>query len=121
MAPKAADSKPLPLSDTLHDLAVLRASDIDLAAFLPSSSGDEMDKKGAVISTTPSNIAAGDTDRDQLVAKSFEYVREARAAIRLIHRGDVDNQGARVDTVRGGLEDILSGLAVHGGENPETA
>ena len=35
---KPTASLPLPLGDTLHDLAVLRASDIDLVAFLPAGS-----------------------------------------------------------------------------------
>lgn len=107
MPSKPADSKPFPLSDTLHDLAVLRASDIDLAAYLrPNASGQGMKAKPAL----SSGLSSEDSEREQLVAKSFDYVREGRAAIRLLHRGDVDNQGARVDKVRGELEDILSGL-----------
>ncbi|KAL5507020.1 hypothetical protein ACEPAH_6476 [Sanghuangporus vaninii] len=122
-----ADAKPLPLSDTLHDLAVLRASDIDLAAFLPAPAPS--DQTQTTSSTPPETnpdpeanqqIPAGDADsseleRDRLVARSFEYVREGRAAIRLLHRGDVDKQSARIDKVRSELEEILSGL----GPEPE--
>ncbi|KAL5528173.1 hypothetical protein ACEPAF_7309 [Sanghuangporus sanghuang] len=122
-----ADAKPLPLGDTLHDLAVLRASDIDLAAFLPAPApSDQTQTASTPPKTNPDpeanqQISAGDSDesseleRDRLVARSFEYVREGRAAIRLLHRGDVDNQGARVDKVRSELEEILSGL----GPEPE--
>ncbi|KAL5484931.1 hypothetical protein ACEPAI_7573 [Sanghuangporus weigelae] len=126
----AADAKPLPLSDTLHDLAVLRASDIDLAAFLPVPAPSDQAQTTSTQSPAPrtkpeavdSNrqTSAGDSDsseseRDRLVARSFEYVREGRAAIRLLHRGDVDSQGARVDKVRSELEEILRGL----GPEPE--
>ncbi|KAL5524041.1 hypothetical protein ACEPAG_8214 [Sanghuangporus baumii] len=125
-----ADAKPLPLSDTLHDLAVLRASDIDLAAFLPTPAPSDQTQTTSTQSPTPrtspeamdsnQQISAADSDsseseRDRLVARSYEYVREGRAAIRLLHRGDVDNQGARVDKVRNELEEILRGL----GPEPE--
>ncbi|KAH8119172.1 hypothetical protein DFH11DRAFT_1540028 [Phellopilus nigrolimitatus] len=111
---RSADTKPLPLSDTLQDLAVLRASGIEFSAFLPSSSTHDQDMKTkAVASSTileSSSDHLDEQDSDRLVTRSFDYVREARAAIRLLHHGHVDSQGARIDSVRSGLEDILRGL-----------
>lgn len=90
MAPK--ESTPLPLSNTLGDLAILRASDVDLSAVL--SGGQE-----------------AHSERSDVVAQSYEFVSEARAALRILYRGDVDKEGERVDGVRNGLEEVLRGLA----------
>ncbi|KAI0818464.1 hypothetical protein BC628DRAFT_1424069 [Trametes gibbosa] len=87
---------PLPLSSTLHDLALLRASDLDFAALLP-----------------PSAASAGagvDPDVEKSVQRSLEFSREARAALKLLHTGAVESQGARVDVVREKLEDVVLGL-----------
>ncbi|EIN11951.1 hypothetical protein PUNSTDRAFT_83821 [Punctularia strigosozonata HHB-11173 SS5] len=90
----AANSKaPLPITDTLRDLAVLRASDIDLSSLLPprpESNGTAVDKS---------------------VLESYQFVKEARAALRILNRGDVEAQGAKVEDLRGKLEDILNGLS----------
>ncbi|KAH9851476.1 hypothetical protein C2E23DRAFT_877063 [Lenzites betulinus] len=98
-APKAVH--PLPLSSTLHDLALLRAADLDLAALLPPPS--------AASSQTPSTSTA-DPAVEQSVQRSLEFSREARAALKLLHSGAVEGQGARVDGVRERLEDVVLGL-----------
>ncbi|KAI5123874.1 hypothetical protein M0805_005691 [Coniferiporia weirii] len=108
MSSKTGDAKPLPLSDTLHDLAVLRASDINLTACLAPEAAARPD------SSPSTNMP---DEQTQLVQRSFDYVRDARAAMAILQRGEVDAQGARVNQVRGGLEDILSGLDA----GPDTA
>ncbi|KII92239.1 hypothetical protein PLICRDRAFT_465922 [Plicaturopsis crispa FD-325 SS-3] len=86
----SAQQKPFPLGDTLRDLALLRASDIDLSSLVPAK-------------TTPPTDAS--------VERSYEFVKEARAAIRIMDRGDVDAQGARVESVREKLEDVVKGIS----------
>ena len=91
-----APSHPLSLEDTLRDLAVLRSSDINLAAILTS--------------TIPAPSAVSPTAVDASVARSYEFVQAARAAIKIKNRGEVEAQGERVNDVRGRLEDVLDGL-----------
>ncbi|KAL6308176.1 hypothetical protein BKA93DRAFT_726249 [Sparassis latifolia] len=89
MAPKP---NPLPLSDTLRDLALLRASDLDLSTVLPPSA---MTTSGSV---------------NDAVKRSYEFAQEARMVLRLLNRGKVEKQGSRVEDVRSKLEDVLQGL-----------
>lgn len=89
----------LPLSETLRDLALLRASDLDLASLLPKTSN-------SASSTNKGN------EIDTSVNISFDFASEARQAIRIMNRGDIDTQGGKVEIVRSGLEDLLQGLAV---------
>ena len=91
-----APTNPLSLEDTLRDLAILRTSDVDLAAILAS--------------TMPAPSAASPTAVDTSVARSYEFVQAARGAIKIKNRGDVEAQGGRVNDVRGKLEDVLEGL-----------
>lgn len=106
MPPSSQDKKPFPLSDTLRDLAVLRASDINLSSLL--SEGTSNSNAQAATGKSPPD----DQDKTQrTVERSYEFVKEARAAIRILHRGDVDEQGTRIDSVRGGLEEIANGLS----------
>ncbi|KAI0633899.1 hypothetical protein C8Q77DRAFT_1058271 [Trametes polyzona] len=104
---------PLPLSSTLHDLALLRASDLDLAALLPPSSAPAPAPASAPLSSgAPSESHATETDDpvEQSVQRSLEFAREARAALKLLHSDAVEKQGARVDGVRERLEDVARGL-----------
>lgn len=88
---------PLPLGDVLRDLAVLRASDVDL------SDG----------STFPDAESADGADRadgtQQSVQQSYQFVKEARDALKVHQRGDLDKQGDRLDTLRGKLEEVRDG------------
>lgn len=88
---------PLPFDQTLRDLALLRASDIDFSSILPSSKARESSSDGA-------------KDVDATLQRSYEFVKEARAAIKVLNRGDVDTQGSRVEDLRSRLEDVLQGL-----------
>jgi hypothetical protein len=98
---KAATNSPLDLEDTLHDLAVLRASDIDLAAILAST----------MPASVPSNTTGTPHPTDASVARSHEFAQAARAAIKIRNRGDVEAQGERVNDVRGQLEEVVEGLS----------
>ncbi|TDL26050.1 hypothetical protein BD410DRAFT_716267 [Rickenella mellea] len=89
----------LPLSDALRDLAILRASDINLSELSV--------QKGT---RSHSDDATEGDEQRKLVAKSYEFVREARAAMRALHRGDVEKEGGKVDDIRTGLEEMLNGL-----------
>jgi hypothetical protein len=92
--------KPLPLSDTLRDLALIRVSDLDLSSLLPATSS------GSVQTTMSPN----DTNVDSSVSQSYEFATEARNVIRILNRGDVESQGGKVENVRSQLEDVLKGL-----------
>jgi hypothetical protein len=94
---KAKEIKALPLSETLRDLALLRASEVDLAGLLPPEavSGDQGGK---------------DYKGNQAVAESAEFIAEARKAIRLHDRGDVEGQGKKVEEVRKAYEELLEGV-----------
>ena len=96
-AKKAKDTKALPLSDTLRDLALLRASDVDLAALLPANS-------------TNSSGASGDGAVEESVANSSEFIKEARKALKVQDRGEAEIQGKKLDVVRSKFEDVLDGL-----------
>jgi hypothetical protein len=93
----SANSKPLAFGRTLHDLALLRSSDLDLSTLVPSQ---------------PRNPPVeGDVTAVQAsVERSHEFVREAGVALRIYNRGEVDLWGTRVEDIRCQLEDVLKGL-----------
>jgi hypothetical protein len=97
----SSKTKPLPLSETLRDLALLRVSDLDLSTLLPASSSTQP-------ATTPDDSHKATIDSS--VSRSFEFAVEARKAIRILNRGDVDSQGSKVENIRSQLEDVLKGL-----------
>lgn len=134
-----ANRHPFALSETLRDLAILRASDIDLDAVLDSSLGHNNGSGGlgSLTSTRSSEGAASATEGekgsgssgvekektdgamsnstsdsvDSMVERSFSFATAARAAVRILHSGTVDRQGSQVERIRGDLEDVLEGLA----------
>ncbi|KIL68924.1 hypothetical protein M378DRAFT_158065 [Amanita muscaria Koide BX008] len=87
--PKAKNTKPLPLTHTLRDLAFLRASDLDLGTIVPVDKGDE---------------------HDDLVEESSEFVREARMALGSHARGEADVQGERVESIRSNMDELVENL-----------
>jgi len=101
MSPK--DSKPLPLSDTLRDLALLRVSDINLSSLLSTSSIEQPP-------SSESKVDDGCAAVEASVERSYEFVREARSAVRMHSRGDVDTLGDTVNDVRCRIEEVLRGL-----------
>ncbi|SJK97283.1 uncharacterized protein ARMOST_00534 [Armillaria ostoyae] len=84
------DSKPLPLSDTLHDLALLRVSGVDLSVLVPSSS----------------DATSTDTDVGRSVQRSHDFIQSARSALKLRDTETVDAEGKRLDAVRIQLDEI---------------
>jgi len=97
--PKKKDTAaPLALEDTLRDLAILRASSVDLSSILSST-------LPATTTTT-----ATTTGYDDSVARSYEFARATRAVVKTKDRADVEAQMVRVDDVRGKLEEVLAGL-----------
>jgi hypothetical protein len=97
------DAAPLALEDTLRDLAILRASSVDLSAVLASC--PPLPTTSAVSDTTEEAAAM-----DVSVSRSYEFARAARTAIKIRNRGDVEAQVERVNDVRDKLEDVASGL-----------
>ncbi|KAG7446463.1 uncharacterized protein BT62DRAFT_931894 [Guyanagaster necrorhizus] len=93
MAPKTS-TKPLPLSDILHDLALLRVSNVDLSVLVPSSSE----------ATSP------DTSVEISVQRSHDFIQSARSALRLRDMETADAEGRRLDAVRIRLDELSRGL-----------
>jgi hypothetical protein len=107
---KAATNPPLSLEDTLHDLAVIRSSDIDLAVILALAMPAPSRVSPTSTATWTEAPGAADADVDASVARSHEFAQAARAAIKIKNRGDVEAQGERVNKVRGQLEEVVEGL-----------
>jgi hypothetical protein len=82
-------TKPFPLGNTLRDLALLRASEIDISGLLPT--------------TMNTNHATF----DGAVEESYELVREARKALKIQNGCSVGRQGERVEEVRNKLEELV--------------
>ncbi|KAJ3574662.1 hypothetical protein NP233_g1628 [Leucocoprinus birnbaumii] len=96
---KSKDQKVLSLQDTLRDLALLRTSDIDLAALVPSASAD-------AIQQSEENKAI-----EASLQSSYDYVRSARNVMKINDRGDVDAEGRRIEVIREKLSQVEEGLA----------
>ncbi|KDR75387.1 hypothetical protein GALMADRAFT_249433 [Galerina marginata CBS 339.88] len=93
--PKSS-SKPLPLSDVLRDLAILRSFGLDLPDVFKS--------------TTETNRDSSDSSVQQSVSTSYEFVQAARAALRLRDSGKLDSQGNAIEQVRHKYEEVWNGL-----------
>lgn len=92
---------PLPLENTLRDLALIRAFDIDLSSVLASSDPPQAP------STSASKV---DSAVEESVARSYEFAQAAREAMRIQGRGDVEKQGERVEEVRAKLAEVVEVL-----------
>lgn len=88
---------PLPLEDTLRDLALIRAFEVDLASVLTSSNPAQ---------STPSTASSTSGAVDESVTRSYEFAKAAREAMRIQNRGAVDKQGERVEEVRAKLAEV---------------
>jgi hypothetical protein len=107
---KATNPPPLSFEDTLHDLALIRASDIDLAAILDSTTTTIIPASSPSPSAVTTTAAAVNADVDASVARSHELTQIARTVIKIRNRGDVEAQGERVNDVRAQLEEVVEGL-----------
>ncbi|KAF9264207.1 hypothetical protein L218DRAFT_256099 [Marasmius fiardii PR-910] len=93
----------LPLKDVLRDLAILRVSDIDLNTLLPSSSPQKA-----------SELAQRELPIEESLQQSYEFVREARAAIRIRDRETLDSEVSRpLERSRAALDEVVKGLEGH--------
>ncbi|KAH7927683.1 hypothetical protein BV22DRAFT_989017, partial [Leucogyrophana mollusca] len=90
---------PLPLSDTLRDLALLRASDINLSSLLSN------------VSSAKDQGTDNEAPADDSTKRSYEFVKEARVALRTFNGEDLTKQGARVEGVITELQEVLKGLS----------
>ena len=88
-------SQSLPLSVTLRDLAVLRASDVDFSSVLDTEIVND--------------------SRQESLQRSQEFVKDARSALRIANNESVERQGSRVEELRALGEQALLAL-----EKPET-
>ena len=88
--------KPLPLADVLRDLAVLRASGVDIPENLVKGDGVSQD-------STPADVAAS-------VSNSYQFTQASRAAIKLHDSSKVESEGSKIETIRNKSEDMLNGL-----------
>ncbi|KAJ7251777.1 hypothetical protein B0H12DRAFT_1071816 [Mycena haematopus] len=89
------EAKPLPLSATLRDLALLRASALDVASLVPT-------EPTLSLKPDPTTVAA--------VELSWEFVQQARAAIRLYNHDEVERTGESVEAIRTKVEELSEGL-----------
>ncbi|KAJ6558563.1 hypothetical protein DFH09DRAFT_534787 [Mycena vulgaris] len=89
----STNTKSLPLSATLRDLALLRASGLDVAALVP---------------TLPTQTPP--TPADSTVERSYEFVKQARTAIKIHNRGDLETVGMDVEATRTKVEELSNGL-----------
>ncbi|XP_006460957.1 hypothetical protein AGABI2DRAFT_192538, partial [Agaricus bisporus var. bisporus H97] len=99
--PSNKDQKPFVLPDTLQDLALLRASDLDLGTLVPTT---PITKDG-----TQTQVQKEDDELqavEESLKNSYEYVRSARNVVRIKDRGDVDVQGQRIERAREELANV---------------
>lgn len=89
-------ANPLPLNETLRDLALLRSCDVDLSTLIPPNASTAAE--------------AEQSEADATVERSFEFVKEARAALKIMNREEVEKQGSRVEEIRSTLDDVAQGL-----------
>ncbi|KIJ67480.1 hypothetical protein HYDPIDRAFT_108256 [Hydnomerulius pinastri MD-312] len=93
----SSKSKPLALSDTLRDLALLRASDVDFSDLLPAETSTAV---------TPENL-----ELLRFTERSHEFAAETRAALRIYNSGELQRKRSEVLKVQGELDEVLKGLS----------
>jgi len=90
--------KPLPLHDTLRDLALLRASSVDFSGLI-------------VDDTVPSQSSGGVEGVEESTILSYAFVREARTALGIHNSGEAQKQATRIEKVQEELSDVLRSLS----------
>lgn len=88
---------PLPLGKVLRDLAILRASNVNLSDGTTFPDAESADSANSVDGT------------QQSVQQSYQFVKETREALRVHQRGDLDKQGDELDILRSKLEEVRDG------------
>ncbi|KAG8956028.1 hypothetical protein FRC04_006477 [Tulasnella sp. 424] len=90
-APKNSKSAPaLPLPSTLSDLSALKAAHIDLSKL--------------------ASLPASESEADVLLQASYEFVKNARAAIAIERSNAVEKEREKMEGVRAKLEEVVEGL-----------
>lgn len=84
--------KALPLEATLRDLALLRASDVQLGNVLPQKQAGQ----------------TGDAALDESVGRATDFIKDARAVTRVDYK--IEQAGGRLEGVRATLDEVASGL-----------
>jgi len=93
----ASKNKPLPLHDNLRDLALLRASSVDLS--------DLVDDAAPLHSS-------GETEGvEESTIQSYTFVREARTMLRMHNSGEAQKQGEKIEKMQEELGDVLKSLS----------
>ena len=90
-------NKPLPLSDILRDLALLRASAHDISKIFKAAQ-----QRSDVISPTSSSPE----ESTPSVAASYNYVATVRAAIKLNDSGKLGAEGKKIENARNKYEEL---------------
>jgi hypothetical protein len=88
--------KPLPLSEILRDLALLRASALDVPKIFKAAQQDS-----DVISPTSTSPESAPS-----VAASYNYVATVRAAIKLKDSGKLGAEGEKIEDARNKYEEL---------------
>ncbi|KAG2046491.1 hypothetical protein BDR06DRAFT_189316 [Suillus hirtellus] len=94
----ASKGIPLSLHDTLRDLALLRASSVDLSGLIADD-------------TTSSQASKEAEGAEESTIQSYAFVREVRAALRMYNSGEAQKQATRIEKVQVELVDVLRGLS----------
>ncbi|KAG1840229.1 hypothetical protein C8R48DRAFT_740835 [Suillus tomentosus] len=94
----ASKGIPLPLHDTLRDLALLRASSVDLSGLIADD-------------TTSSQASKEAEGVEESTIQSYAFVREVRAALRMHNSGEAQKQATRIEKVQVELVDVLRSLS----------
>ncbi|KAG2746398.1 hypothetical protein P692DRAFT_20835979 [Suillus brevipes Sb2] len=89
---------PLPLHDTLRDLALLRASSVDLSGLIADD---------ATSSQAPREVEVV----EESTIQSYAFVKEARNALRMHDSGEAQKQAARIEKLQVELVDVLGSLS----------
>ncbi|GJJ06284.1 hypothetical protein Clacol_000475 [Clathrus columnatus] len=102
---------PLPLSSLLHDLAVIRAHDLDLYAILSETTANipTVTSVDSDINTSPA--------LETSLENSREFVSHARAALKIKSSGELEKLGSRIERIRATMEDVLESIPGEDGED----
>ncbi|KAF8813646.1 hypothetical protein BYT27DRAFT_7056092, partial [Phlegmacium glaucopus] len=93
--------KPLPLSDILRDLALLRASGHDIPEIFKATQQSP--------EATPSSSSTSMVESSS-VAASYNYIATVRAALKLNNSGKLEARGKKIEDIRNKYEELLECL-----------
>lgn len=92
----------LPLSSLLHDLALIRANDVDLNAVLQEAGANRVPS----CDSDPSPDAL-----EQPLLNSLEFISRARTVIKYHSSGELEKLGSKIERARVVMEDVLESLS----------